>query len=248
MSGYAVALAAASGDPRRAARFLAGLRGGDARQAAVFLRGNPGFLGRALTLAAAKDLMESAKRTGLPAALFAEEDLPPAPAPFSVTALTFLPDGVSVNYGEQELPLAYSDIASISAAAWDAPAPPPELRLLKAQTAASVITSAGGDAGEPYTPPQETLLRADVLAGATRLLLAPENMDFSALGPERSASSLQNLRLLLGRLRAAAPGAAVNATLAALLESAPLAPLKVDGPEAADLEVSRLLLLTSRRA
>ena len=74
-------------------------------------------------------------------------------------------------------------------------------------------------------------------------MLKPENLDFSPLGPARSPASLINFRSLLGTLAAHCPKAVKNIFLRAFLAGGPLPLLKIASAEAADAELSRLLLL-----
>jgi hypothetical protein len=111
---------------------------------------------------------------------------------------------------------------------------------------------AGGEKFSPVsgTGPKETFFRADIMAenGELRLLLEPENMDFSTLGGARAHSSQQNFKAVLALLAARCPGAVRSCLLDPLLEGRPLAPFKYASAEACDAALSRLLLLAPRPA
>ncbi len=242
---YAVALKDAVPDREAAEAFLAG-RLGDRARAREFLRRNPGYLGRCLPRDAAARLRVEAADSALDAALF-EEDSLKAPSPLGTARLELKGLGLRAQAAGAEVFIRYEDVSLIAAAAYDAPAPAPDLSVLKDGLFSRIRGLAGAAAAEPE-PRRETFFRADVVAAdGLRLLLEPENMDFSTLGSRRAHASLPNFRLLLEDLAAACTGAASNAFLKAFVSSGNLTPLKVAGPEAADEELARLLLLGRRR-
>lgn len=251
MTLYALALK----DPAGAVPtgFLSSVAGLEGEAALAFARANPGFLGRALQPAAAEKLIEAASAMGLDAALFAEEDLPSPPAPLKPAKIELSTSGFFAHVQEKKLFVKSEDISILAAWAWDARLPPASAAEAKADVFMELARLAGmQDAAAAAPPRRETFFRADIMAAADgaplRLLLEPENMDFSTLGPKREPSSLLNFRLLLDGLAAPAFGAAKNAALLAFLAGRPLAPLKTAGPEACDAGLSRLLLLANKKA
>ncbi len=247
MTGFAVLLTDPGAAPAAAAAFLAARPGSGAPQAAAFLRANPGCLGRALTRAAAEELLAEAAAAGLRCSLFSEDDLKAPPPPAIAQRAELLDGGLRAASSGALLFIRYEDVLALAAAAWDAPAPAPSVAALAPGILAKVVSIFTGGPPQPERGPRETFFRADLLAAdGTRLLFEPESLDFSPLGQARTHSSLENFRLLLDALRLRIPGAAVNACLPALLARSPLAPLKVAGPEAADADLTRLLLLARR--
>lgn len=248
MTGFAAVLTDPQAQPAPAAAFLAARPGFSARSAADFLRLNPGYLGRALTLPAAKELAAAAGAAGLACALFAEEAIPSPPPPLEVSRLELLDGGLRASAGGASLFVRYEEVLVLAAAAWDAPAPSVSAAALAPGVLERVVGLFTGRRPLPERGPLELRLRADLLAaGGERLLLAPEALDFSPLGKALAHSSLENFRLLLDGLRLRVPAAAGEPCLAALLGRAPLAPLKVAGPGAADAGLARLLLLARPR-
>ncbi|MCM2267271.1 MAG: hypothetical protein NDI60_05775 [Elusimicrobiales bacterium] len=246
MTGFAVALTAAAADPGPAADYLCAARGLGRAAAVQLLRANPGFLGRALTLEAAGALKASAAEAGLPCAVLAEDELISPPAP--VKALKAAPSaaGLSVQAGGAAVFIRYEELRVLSAAAYDAPLPASDLTPLKQSLFSQVLAAAGAPVPPVPARALETFFRADLVTSeGLRILLEPENLDFSAL-PGRGPASLENFRLLLATISAPAFFAARNLFVTSFLAGRPLAPLKVAGPEAADLELSRLLALQKR--
>lgn len=240
---YAVALKDPVPDRAAAESFLAAREGGpDA--ARDFLRRYPGFLGRQLPRDAAALLRVEAADHGLAAAVFSEEAVK-APAAVRASKLELKTPGLRAQAGGAEVFIKYEDVRLLAAAAYDAPVEPPDLSALKSGLFERIRTLAG--AGDPLPAPEprrETFFRADITsADGLRLLLEPETLDFSTLGSRRTHASLQNFRLLLDDLAAACRGAAANGFLKAFLSSGNLTPLKVAGPQAADEELARLLLV-----
>lgn len=253
MSLFALALKDPAADPAPAAALLASCAAMNGGAARTFLRRNPGFLGRALTLEAAEALKSAADSVGLVTALFSEDDIRLPPPPLKVSKIEPKGSGFYAFAGDERFFFKYEDVRLIAAAAYDAPVPPPSQEALKASVFEGVRRLAGLPGYEPADgePGKETYFRADIMAGTengtVRLLLEPENLDFSALGPSLSHSSLVNFRTLLDTLSAPAFNAARNAFLTAFLASKPVAAMKTAGPEACDTGLSLLLLLTSKR-
>lgn len=249
MSGFAVALTAAEAQPGPAAEFLAGRPGFSLRSAREYLRGNPGFLGRALPLDAAAEVRTAAEAAGLACSLFPEEALLPPPSPLKPRALRPGPSHFEVLSDRPPFFVDYAQVTALSAAGWEAPPPPSGRPALIPGLLRRLLEAAGADRlPPPARGPLETYFRADLVTSAgLRLLLEPESLDFSGLegsGPSAAA----NFRGLLLVLSSRSPGARRNLFLAAFLEGRDLAPLKVAGPEAADLDLARLLLTAPRRA
>jgi hypothetical protein len=247
----AVALRDPAAAPLAPAGFLAA-RGYGKDAARTLMRSQPGFLGRALTLEAARELAGAASAAGLETLLVREADIP-APLP-AIKVLKLEPGagGFTVQAGGALKEIPYASVSLIAAAAFDAPAPRPSLEALERSLFVKLMRLAGAETPAPATDlgPMETFFRADLIAedGALRLLLEPENMDFSPLGPGRSHSSLVNFRALLAALAASCAGAVQNAFLVAFLANRPLAPYKLASAEACETSLSRLLLAASRRA
>jgi len=250
VSAFALAFRDPAADPAAAAAFLANAGVADKDAAREFVRRNPGFLGRALSTEAAEKLRAAAAAAGLTTALFDEEAIGLPPVPLRAARLELKVTGFEVQAGGAIVFMKYEDIRLIAAAAYDAPVPPPSQGALKASIFDGVRRLAGLPGYEPAlkAPPRETFFRADiVMADGTRLLLEPEGLDFSPLGPSRSHSSLVNFRALLDALSAPAFKAAKNAFLRSFLASKPIAAMKAAGPDACDTALSLLLLLTSKR-
>lgn len=250
MSVFALALKDPAAPPEAAAAFLASAGFSDKDAAREFVRRNPGFLGRSLTLEAAEKLRAAATAAGLATALFDEGELNPPPLPLRAARLEPKGTGFNVQAGGAIVFMKYEDVRLIAAAAYDAPVPPPSQEALKASIFDGVRRLAGLPGYEPALsePPKDTFFRADlVMADGTRLLLEPEGLDFSALGPSRSHSSLVNFRALLDALSAPAFKAVRNAFLLTFLASKPIAAMKTAGPEACDTALSLLLLLIAKR-
>jgi len=251
MNTFALALKKYDIEAPEAAAFLAAAGGYEKDSAREFVRRQPGFLGRDLTLEEAKTLKEAAQAAGLETALFSEDDIKAPPVPLKVLKIDPKGSGFYVTAGGAVTFVKYEDISVLAAAAYDKPAAPLSAEDLKPGVFDGILRLAGLETYRPVTklPPKETFFRADIIAenGALRLLLEPENLDFSPLGPARSHTSLINFRALLDTLSAPAFHAARNAFLQAFLAGRALTPLKVSGPQAADTDLSRLLLLTTKR-
>ena len=246
---YAVALERISVEPLAPAGFLAGIKGYDRDSARAFLRAQPGFIGRRLALEEAKELKAAALGAGFETVLAAETDIPALPPSLKVAKIEFKDAGFSAEAGGAVQLVAFEAVSLFTAAAFDAPVPPVSLDAIKKDSIFEKIMALAGEPPfEPVTEAgaKETFFRAYIIAerGQLRLLLEPESMDFSPLGPGRSHSSLINFRELLKRLSAACPKAVKNAFLPAFLAGKPLAQLKLAGAEACDTELSRLLLVT----
>ncbi|OGR65061.1 MAG: hypothetical protein A2X31_07850 [Elusimicrobia bacterium GWB2_63_22] len=250
MTAFALALKDPAAPPEAAAGFLVNAGAADKDAAREFVRRNPGFLGRALTREAAEKLRAAAAAAGLATALFDEEEVKLPPLPLRAARLEPKGTGFEVQAGGAIVFMKYEDVRLIAAAAYDAPLPPPSQEALKASIFDGIRRLAGLPGYEPALsePPKDTFFRADiVMADNTRLLLEPEALDFSALGPSRSHSSLVNFRALLDALSAPAFKAARNAFLLAFLASKPITGMKTAGPDACDTALSLLLLLIEKR-
>lgn len=248
---YAVALKDVSSGPLAPAGFLAG-RGYTPDSARDFMRGQPGFLGRAMTLAGARELCAAASAAGLAAILIRESDIPYPPTALKTVKIEPKTGGFHAVAGGAVKFIPYESVSLIAAAAFDSPVAPPRLEALKNGLFSGLIRLAGGRTFEPVREAGmlETFFRADIIAeeGTLRLLLEPENLDFSPLGTDLSHSSLENFRTLLRRISAPCFGAVKNRFLQAFLSSRPLSGLKIASPEAAGNELSRLMLLSSEGA
>ncbi|MDD2806096.1 MAG: hypothetical protein PHV33_11115 [Elusimicrobiales bacterium] len=247
MSQYAALLKDPLAELLAPAAFLAGRPGATRDSAQFFLRANPGFLGRNLPLEAARELSEAAGLAGFGTLLVPEAELPALPTPMPAEKIEVKGNGFSAKLPGAVIFIPYDSVTVIAAAAWDAEALPDTVQALKPGLFAKIAALAGAPLPPVPAAPKETFFRADVIGGeeVLRVTLKPEALDFSPLGPARSPSSLINFRLLLDTLATPCFGAVKNGFLPAFLASAPLAPHKVASPEAADLALSRLLLLSS---
>lgn len=249
MSQYAVLLKDPAAELLAPAAFLAGTKGHTRDSALLFLRSNPGFLCRFSPLEAARELAAAAGQAGFGTALVPETELPALPPPLYADKIEPKGDGFYATAAGAVNFIPYESITVMSAAAYDAPALPRSAEDLKPGLFARLAALAGAPQPPQPAPARETFFRADVIGGEgpLRLVLAPEALDFSPLGAARSPSSLVNFRALLDAVSSPAFKAVKNAALGAFLASLPLAAHKVSSPEAADLELARLLLLASSR-
>ncbi len=253
MSLFAVALRDPAADPAAASAFLCAAGGLTRDSALDFQRRSPGFLGRSLPAAEAERLRAAAAAAGLETALFAETDLLAPPEPLKAAKIDPKPTGFYAQAAGAITFVKNEDVSLIAAWAWDAAVPPQSHEALKASVFEGIRRLAGLPGHEPRRdPPRDTFFRADILAaseqGPLRLLLAPESLDFSPLGPKREHSSLLNFRLLLDAMAAPAFKALRNGALNAFLAGRPLAPFKTAGPEACDAGLSLLALLAKEKA
>lgn len=243
--GFAVALTDPAAEPLAPLAFLSG-RGLGRDAARAFLRSQPGFLGRALTQDAAAELAAAAGTAGFRTLIAAESAIAPPLPPIKVLKLDVRASGFGMTAGGAVKFVPFTDVGIISAAAYEAPVPPVNIDVLKAGLFVKMLRLAGAPVFSPVSESgsKETYFRADIVAekGQLRLLLEPENMDFSPLGAARSPSSLENFKLLLDRVSAPCFGAVKNAFLAAFLGGRPLTALKLSSAEACDTGLSRLLL------
>lgn len=252
MSTYAVALKSAGLPLLAPAAFLAGLGVGSAEATRDFLRANPGFLGRNLQLEKARPLADAAGQAGFETIIAAETDLPAPPPAIVVEKIEIEKTGFrAVGAGALHF-IPYDSIIVFAAASYQAPAAPRSTADLKPDLFYRLAALAGLQlpAPVPPAPAKETFLRADIIGGdgPVRLLLKPEALDFSALGPERSLSSEANFRTLLTRLAAPAFTAVKNHFLEAYIAQAQAPAGKLSGPEACDTGLSLLLLLAKEKA
>jgi hypothetical protein len=248
---YALALEEPSAEPLAALAFLTAAEGYTKDSARAFLRAQPGFLGRGLALEEAKELKAAALAAGFKTVLAAETDIPALTPALKVSKLEFRDTGFSFEAGGAIHTLDFGSVAFLTAAAFDAPAPPLNLDAIKKDAIFDKIMTLAGD--PPFQPitaagARETFFRAYIIAGGgqLRLLLDPAELDFSPLGPSRSHSSLVNFRELLKRLAACCPKAVGNAFLSAFLENKPVSQLKLADAGACEVELSRLLLVTPK--
>lgn len=244
MSLYAVILKDPAAPLGAAVPFLAGLKGQGRAAAAAFARGNPGFLGRSLLLEPARALASAAAASGFATIIAAEADLPAPPAELAAVKIEPGEGGFHVRTPAALTFIPYETVTIFSAAAWDAAYLPDTLQALKPGLFARIAALAGAELPPPPAQTRETFFRADIIGGEVplRVVLRPEALDFSPLGPARRPSSLENFRTLLSKLAAPCFQAVKNDFLHAFLAGRQLAGLKVASPEAADLELSRLLL------
>lgn len=247
MSAYAVCVTDPLAPPLAALPFLSGRPGFNKDSARVFLRKQPGFLGRGLDFKTAGELKAAAAAAGLETAVIDEASLVPPPPPVRPLKLELTANGFTAFSAATKDFHPFESVSLICAGAYDAPVAPLNLEGAKLGLLDELREKFFGPPPK-YThgPRKETFFRADVLAGGVRLRLEPEKLDFSALGPERAQSSLQNFRLQLGRLAAPCFRAVKNSFLAAFLKSEQLAPYKLASDEACEAELSRLLLLQPR--
>ncbi|MDO8803181.1 MAG: hypothetical protein Q7R35_02010 [Elusimicrobiota bacterium] len=250
MSLYAIALKEAAAEPLAPAAFLSAVKGYTRDSARSFLRAQPGFLGRNLQLEAARELAAAAAQAGFDTMLIAETEVPAPPHPIESDWIEPKSNGFNARAAGALTFISYDSITVFSAAAFDAPAAADNISALKPGLFEKIARLAGIPVPPVPAPPRETFFRADIIGGEERLrlLLKPENLDFSPLGPARSHSSLVNFRALLDAISAPAFKAVKNRFLQAFISSQPLTALKVASPEAADAELARLLILTSTRA
>lgn len=248
MSRYALPLKDPAAAPPAAAGFLAGTPGYTPDTARHFLRTNPGFLGRSLPLEQARDLAARAAAAGLETLLVTETDLPAPPPAAIVEKVELQSGGFYARTASLREFIPYESVTILAGAAYLAAPAPRNMADLKPPLFYKLAVLAGLPAPEPPQPRLETFLRADLIGGEgpQRLLLRPEALDFSSL-PLRAPSSEANFRTLLGELAANSLRAVKNHALAAILAGAPLAPLRLASAAAADLELSRLLLLAANR-
>jgi hypothetical protein len=250
MSSYALALKDAAAELLAPAAFLAGVKGHDRESARNFLRAQPGFLGRNLQLEAARELAAGAAAAGFETMLVEETAIPALPHPIETDRIEPKGNGFYARAGGALTFVPYEAVTIFSAAAFDAVTLPDTLPALKPGLFEKLARLAGEPPPPLPAPQRETFFRADIILGEERirLQLKPETLDFCPRGPARSPSSLVNFRALLDALSAPCFNTARNAFLQAFLAGRPLTLLKVSGPEAADLELSRLLLPPKRAA
>ncbi len=247
MSGFAIIIKDPASPPL-AAEGLLMARGLSRDKAREHLRRQPGFLGRGLDLAGARELAAAAGAAGFPVMLCAEEDIPEPPAPIRPAKVTPKGTGFEVTAGGGVTFIHFESVSVFTAAAYDAPVQPADLDGLKAGLFARIAELAGLAPRPRPAQRKETFFRADIIAGGgLRLLLTPEELDFSGLG-SRTHSSLTNFRLLLDAVSGPCYKAAKNAFLAAFVASRPVTMLKLADPAACDAELSRLLLLARPQA
>ncbi len=249
MSSYSLALKEPEAEPLGAAAFLSAVKGYTRDSAREFLRGNPGFLARNLQLEAARDLAAAAGQAGLGTMLIAETELPAPPPPLEADRIEPKGTGFDARAAGAVTFIPYDSITVFSAAAYDARLPADTVPALEAGLFEKIARLAGAPVPRPPEPRLDTFFRADIIAGngTLRLQLKPENLDFSPLGPGRSPSSLVNFRALLGAISGPAFKAVKNGFLKAFVESRPLTDFKVASPEAAETELSRLMILSGKR-
>ena len=248
MTGYAVFLRDPFLPPRAPLELMARRLGG-AAGAEEFLGENPGFLGRHLTLEAAKSLAEAATKAGLQTVLAAEAAvaaLPPALKPVKIT-----PAGTGFHAGMPGARnyISYDSVSLITAGAFDPVLPPVTLEPLRKGLLEEVKKLAGMEIPRQTLPAaRETFFRAEVIARAAevRLVLEAENLDYSGLGKERTHSSFLNFRKLLQILSGSSMKALRNPFLEAFLSGKPLARLKLASQQACETDTARLLLLSPR--
>lgn len=250
MSVYAVALKAPDLPLTAPAAFLAGFGNCGADAALDFLKGNPGFLGRGLPLEKARALAAAAGQAGFETIIAAETDLPAPPPEIIAEKIEIEKTGFRAAGGGALHFIAYDSILVFAAAVYEAPAAPRSFAALKPPLFARLAALAGKPAPALPAPAKETFLRADIIGGdgPVRLLLKPENLDFSALGPAHSLSSETNFRALLARLAAPAFTAVRNHFLEALISPVPVPVRKLSGPGACDTGLSLLILLAKEKA
>lgn len=246
MSVFAVAIKDPFAPPLAAAGFLSGIKGFNRDSAREHLRRQPGFLGRGMALVAAEELRAAAAAAGFETMLLQEEALRPPPPPVRPVRIEFKGNGFNYVASSVIEFMPYGEITILCAGAFDAPLPPPNTKALEDSLFLKIRGALFGPDPLSAVPRavRETFFRADILAGRqrVRLLLEPENMDFSSLGAERSQSSLVNFRTLLGKLSAPAFSAVKNAFLRAFLAGEQLAEFKLASAGACDTELARLLL------
>ncbi|MDA8130225.1 MAG: hypothetical protein M0011_01845 [Elusimicrobia bacterium] len=246
MTVYALILSDPAAEPLAPLAFLSSQEGLSPEDARSFLRKNPGFLARNAPLERARGLSAAAAAAGFPALLVPETELPALPPTLQTEKISPAGAGIQASGAAFSVFIPFDSITVLSAAAYDAEYLPDTLQALKQGLAAKLASMAGAPPPSARNRVRETFFRADVVSGEgpLRLLLRPEALDFSAFAGKPAPSSLQNFRALLQQLSAQAFRARKNAFLAAFLAGRPLAALKTASPEAADTELSRLLLLS----
>lgn len=250
MSLYALPLKDPGAGPLDPARFLSAAQRLPPEAVRAFLTANPGYLARKMPLEPARALAAAADSAGFPALLVGEEDLPAVPPPLAAEKISPLEGGFEASVPGAAVFVPYDSIRVLCAWAYDDAALPDTAEALEPGLAARLAALAGLKPPEPPAPPKETFFRADIVTdapGTARIVLRPENLDFSALGRAISYSSLQNFRLLLDALSTPAFAALKGSFLPAFLSSRPLAGLKAASEEAADAGLSRLILLGRAR-
>ncbi|MDA8243611.1 MAG: hypothetical protein M0025_05775 [Elusimicrobia bacterium] len=246
MTAYALLLSDPAAEPLSPLPFLSTEGGLSTEDARAFLRHNPGFLARNAPFEPASRLSAAAAAAGLRALLVPETELPAPPPALQAEKIVPAGAGIQVSGAAFSVFIPFDGITVLSAAAYDAEYLPDTLQAVKTGLAARLASLAGVPPPPAPGRVMETYFRADLVGGdgQLRLLLRPEALDFSALAGKPSPSSLQNFRRLLEELSSQAFRAARNAFLPAFLAGKPLARLKIASPEAAEAELSRLLLLS----
>ena len=247
MSKYAPVLKDPLAELLALAPLLGGIKGSSRDLAVRFLRSNPGFAGRNMPLEAAQALASAAARAGFEAMVVPETALTPPQQPLTAEKIEIKGEGFNARSAGAVHFIPFESITVFSAAAYDAQSLPDTVQALKPGLFAKLAALAGAGLPPRVTPPKDTFFRADIIGGAgpLRLQLKPEALDFSPLGGGLSPSSLENFRALLGQLSAPAFGAVKNNFLRVFLANQLLAPHKVASAQAADLELTRLLLLSA---
>lgn len=248
MTGYTVFLKDPLLPPRAPLDFMAQRLGGTAG-AEKFLGENPGFLGRHLTLEAAKTLAEAAAKAGLRTVLAAESDLAVLPPALKPVKITLEGTGFHADVCGVRNFVAYDSVSLITAGTFDSVLPPVTLEPIRKDLLEEVKKLAGMEILRQTLPAtKETFFRAEVIAqaAALRLVLEAENLDYSGLGKERTYSSFLNFRKLLEILSGSSIKALRNPFLEAFLSGKPLARLKLASEQACETDTARLLLLAPR--
>jgi len=249
MTGYTVFLKDPLLPPLAPLDFMAKRLGGTA-EAEKFLRANPCFLGRNLTLDAAKPLAEEAASAGLPAVLAAEADLAALPRAWKPSKIAPAGTGFNADLSGIRTFVPYESVSLITAGAFDALLPPVTLEPIRKDLLENVKKLAGMPVSRQTLPATRSpFFRAEVITekGELRLVLEQENLDYSGLGKEREQSSFLNFRKLLDILAASALNALKNPFLEAFLAGKPAAPFKLSSEQACETDTARLLLLAPRR-
>ncbi len=247
MSGFSVVIKDPASPPLAAEGLLMS-RGLGRDKARNLLRRQPGFLGRGLDLAGARELAAAAEAAGFPVMICAEDEIPEPPVPVRPSKVTPKGTGFEVTAGGGVTFIHFESVSVFAAGAYDAPVQPADLEGLKAGLFSRLAELAGLAPRPAPAQRKETFFRADIIAGGgLRLLLTPEELDFSGLG-SRTHSSLTNFRLLLDAISGPCYKSVKNSFLAAFTASRPVTMLKLADPAACDAELSRLILLARPKA
>ncbi|MBI4802033.1 MAG: hypothetical protein HY796_05880 [Elusimicrobia bacterium] len=240
---------------QKTAEFLSGELGLSKEEAAAAYRRRPGFLLESAELEKASAFNLRASAYGFETVLINDNDLaspPPAAPVIKIEPATF---GLYyfTTAVKEHLPFEALRLLAVHAAEVElAPSEPLHheatlFESLRNKYFPFRIPLEKPDDG-PRPPPdvrtKETVFTADIITRGPqplRLNWIYDAFDYSGLGPKKTYSSLENLRLLLGEIAAFAFKAGKNHLLSAFLRKEQLAPLKHPSPAAYEKELRWLL-------